>query len=112
MAMIEYFTFYDKSGTPYSFQVYPSIGEDFPSLSGVYMFTKRWTDQHRGIWHTVIYIGETQSFRDRPLDSGHPKWISAILSEFDHICIHPTILNRVAIQNDLIDKYNPPLNKT
>ena len=113
MAMIEYFTFYDKSGTPYSFQVYPSIGEDFPSLAGVYMFTKRVRNQQQGtITHYIRYIGETQSFRDRPLDSGHPKWISAILLGFDHICIHPTIFNRVAIQNDLIDKYDPPLNKT
>ena len=29
MSMIEYFTFYDKSGTPYIFQVYPSIGGGF-----------------------------------------------------------------------------------
>ena len=112
MSIIEYFTFYDENGTPYIFQVYPSIGEDFPSLAGVYMFTKRFIDPQKGLTHRVIYIGETQSFRDRPLDSGHPKWISAIISGFDHICIYPTISNRVAIQDALIDKYNPPLNKT
>lgn len=112
MSKVEDFIFYDKNGTPYIFQVYPSIGEDFPSLAGVYMFTQRGIDQQGKSYHTIRYIGETQSFRDRPLDSGHPKWISAIISGFDHICIYPTILNRVAIQDNLIDRYDPPLNRT
>jgi len=54
MSMIEYFTFYDKSGTPYIFQVYPSIGENFPSLAGVYMFTKRVRNQQQGT--TTHYV--------------------------------------------------------
>ena len=111
MSEITIGNFYDKDGTPYDFQVYP-LATDFYRKAGVYMFTKRWTDRQGEIWHTVIYIGETHSFKDRPLDSGHPKWTSAVRLGFNRICAYPTDGDRVAIQDALIDKYNPPLNRT
>ena len=110
MPMIERFNFYDNNSNSYNFQVFPT-GTSFLPNAGVYMFTKRWTDQQGKIWHTIIYIGETRSFRDRPLNSNHPKWESANQLGFDHICVYPTN-NRVWVQNALIDKYNPPLNRT
>ena len=110
MPMIEHFVFYNENGNPYNFEVYPT-GTNFLPNAGVYMFTKRWVDQREVIWHRPIYIGETQSFRDRPLDSGHPKWADVVRLGFNCICVYATN-NRVAIQDDLIDKYNPPLNKT
>lgn len=110
MSEITTCTFYDKNGTSYDFQVYP-LATDFFAKAGVYMFTKRWTDQQGGFWHTPLYIGETGSFRDRPLNSNHPKWKSADELGFNRICAYPTN-NRLWLQNALIDKYDPPLNRT
>ncbi len=110
MSKVEDFTFYDKNGTSYEFEVYPA-GTTFNSVAGVYIFTKRWINQRRQVVHTLIYVGETQSFKDRPLDNGHPKWQDARKKGFSHICVYPTN-NHVAIQNRLIAKYNPSLNKT
>ena len=107
--MIEYFTFYDEDGTPYNFEVH-SAGTIFKPIAGVYMFTKRWVDQQGVTWHRPIYIGETQSFKDRPLDSGHPKWASAVRLGFNCVCVYPTIMNRRDIQDALVDKFSPSLN--
>ena len=110
MSMIERFNFYDNNNNSYNFEVYPK-GTIFLPNAGVYMFTNRWTDQQGEIWHTIIYIGETQSFRDRPLNSNHSKWASADELGFNCVCVYPTY-NRVWLQNALIDKYDPPLNRT
>ena len=48
----------DKEG--YTFEVYPKE-TDFPAVAGVYMFTERDSDRK----HTILYIGETDSFKDR-----------------------------------------------
>ena len=109
--MIEYFTFYDENETPYNFQVY-TTDTLFNPIAGVYMFTKRWIDTQGKIWHRLLYIGEAQSFKDRPLNSNHEEWANAVALGFNCICVYPTNGDRVAIQDDLIDKYDPPLNKT
>ena len=109
MPKIEDFTFYGSTGQAYNFEVYP-IGTYFFPVAGVYMFTKRSTNQKGFVVHTIRYIGETQSFRDRPLNSGHPKWGTALKMGFDHICVLATN-SRMFIQNNLINRYNPPLNK-
>lgn len=111
MSMIEYFTFEDNNGTLYDFEVYPK-GTHFLPNAGVYMFTNRVENQQQGTTtHYIRYIGETQSFRDRPLNSNHSKWASADELGFNCVCIYPTY-NRVWLQNALIDKYDPPLNRT
>lgn len=111
MPKIEDITAYDDTRKSYTFEVYP-IGTNFNPVAGVYMFTASSTQQNGTREYTPIYIGETHSFRDRPLNSNHPKWEEALIWGFDHICVHVNANSRVLIQNKLIDAYNPPLNKT
>ena len=94
----------DNTGEEYTFEVYPAE-DNFRSDAGVYMFTKR--DSNRN--HEILYIGETHSFKDRPLDWGHSKWGSATRMGLTHICVLQTS-NRVFIQNRLIEAYKPRLN--
>ena len=56
-------TFTGKSGTPYSFYVFP-IGQECKDQSGVYIFSKREKigDKYN---HTAIYIGMAKSFETR-----------------------------------------------
>lgn len=110
MSKVEDFTFYDENETPYNFQVY-TTDTLFNPIAGVYMFTSRVENQQeRTTTHHIRYIGETHSFRDRPLNSNHEEWANAVALGFNCICVYPTNGDRVAIQDDLIDKYNPPLN--
>ena len=75
----------DNTGEEYTFEVYPAE-DNFPSDAGVYMFTKR--DSNRN--HEILYIGETDSFKDRPLgwdikNGGVlPEWDSLIYTCFRH----------------------------
>ena len=97
-------TLSDRKGNRYNFKVYPT-GTEFYDDAGVYALTKR-DDDHK---HEVLYIGETESFKDRPLGWGHEKWGKATRADVTHICVFETA-NRMYIQNRLIAKYNPPLN--
>ena len=104
MPKIADLTLRDNTGKEYAFEVYPT-GTEFNSVAGVYIFTKR--DDNRN--HDILYIGETESFKDRPLSWGHPKWEAATRMGFNHICVlHPP--NRVSIQNRLIAKSIPSPN--
>ena len=98
-------TFTDKSGNPYNFGVHPT-GTKFNNVGGVYAFTKENSDGT----HKVLYVGETESFRDRPLGWGHHKWGEATRMGITRICVLQTS-NRVFIQNKLIEAYQPPLNE-
>ena len=95
----------DNTGTEYTFEVYPK-DTTFNDVAGVYLFTKR--DSNKT--HDILYIGETESFRDRPLGWGHEKWGSAIRMGLTHICVLQTS-NRESIERKLIAAYNPPLNE-
>ena len=105
MAKIEDLTLIDTYGNKYVFEVYPK-GTDFNAVPGVYVFTMRGSSGN----HTILYIGETQSFKDRPLGWGHEKWGEATRRGLTHVCVMLTA-NRAAIQNRLIAAYSPPLNK-
>ena len=99
-------TFSDNTGNKYTFGVYPKE-TNFNDVAGVYAFTRL---NNMGK-HDVLYIGETHSFKDRPLGWGHEKWGAATRMGLTHICVMQTA-NRVAIQNRLIAFYDPPLNRT
>lgn len=105
MSQIGTATFSDSIGNNYTFKIYPT-GTQLDPVAGVYAFT-RLNSRRR---HDVLYIGETQSFRDRPLGWGHEKWGAATRMGITHICVMQTS-NRVSIQDRLIAKYDPPLNR-
>ena len=97
-------TLSDRKGNRYGFKMYP-IGTDFDAEEGVYMFTKR-DGEHK---HEILYVGETASFKERPLGWGHEKWGKATRMGMTHVGVFPTS-NRKYVQNRLIARYNPPLN--
>src|ERR1017187_5092538 len=63
MPKISTMGFTGKSGTKYSFNVYP-ISEEIPDESGIYIFSKR--EAKDSVYnHTPIYIGMAESFQNR-----------------------------------------------
>ncbi len=118
MPKVEDLTLSDNTGEKYTFEVYRKETEEFKSVAGVYMFTRRSANQH-GAWHTILYIGQTESFKNRPLNYNHEKWFSAKGMGFTHICVlqiddRDWIQNtriRRSIEKRLIVAYNPPLNE-
>ena len=108
MPKIEDLTVSDNAGEEYTFEVYPKETE-FENVAGVYLFTKRSANQH-GARHKILYIGQTEWFKYRPLNYHHHKWASATRMGFTHICVLPTD-NRFKIEEKLIDAYKPLLNE-
>ena len=99
----------DNNGEEYTFEVHPihPFGTQFKDIAGVYIFTKR--DSNRKT-HEILYVGETGSFRHRPLGWRHHKWPSATRRGITHVCILQTP-NRKYIENQLKEAYKPPLNE-
>lgn len=98
-------TITDRNGAKYLFEVYHIGHQTHIDVAGVYVFTKKGNNDK----HTILYVGETGSFGDR-LGPGHEKWESAIREGMTHVCVHETS-NRVFVQNQIKDKYNPRLNE-
>ena len=90
----------------YDFDLY-SKDDNLPDGAGVYTFTKK-----VGTKHTLLYIGQTESFDDRPVSSGHEKWNCAVRNGLTHIglYIETNEYTRKAIERELINKYNPVCN--
>ena len=112
MAKIEDFAFYGATGNKYIFQVYP-IGTEFKDIGGVYIFTRRELDYRGGATHNLLYIGQTNSFPGR-LTRLHHKWEGVLRNQGNCICIYLEVNDweRNTIEDDLIRKYLPPLNKS
>jgi hypothetical protein len=98
-----------KSGTVYTFAVYP-INTELPKSGGVYVFTKR-NQSNQSYTHTVIYIGMTQEFLARHYN--HHKDDCIDKNGATHICllIEGSEKRRKEIEVDLIKAYNPPCNE-
>ena len=111
MAKIEDFAFYGASGKQYIFQVYP-IGTEFKDIGGVYIFTRREINSRGDVTHNLLYIGRTNSLPGR-LTRLHHKWEAVLRNRGNCVCIYSELNDRERnrIENDLIQKYLPPLNK-
>lgn len=84
MAKIAGATFKGKTGS-YSFEVYPA-DTTFNSVGAVYIFTKRVVGADGKGTHTLLYIGQTESLKDRI--PNHEKWPCAVRNEVNCICVH------------------------
>ena len=100
-------TFTGASGKQYAFNVYPA-GTSFIDDGAVYIFASY--NPYREYF--VAYVGETGSMKDRI--PGHEKWDCAKEYGADSICVlwENSLLSRLTIEQDLIEAYNPPCNKT
>ena len=101
------------SGKKYCFEI-RSIDRNDPEIedvSGVYIFSKIEISfgNKETIRHDHLYIGETDSFRQR--FEKHEKWADAIDKGMQFILILPIDEDRrKSIERDLIKKHNPILN--
>jgi hypothetical protein len=102
-------TFSGKSGTNYEFVAYP-LKTEFNAVSGVYFITKRTSNKSGDISHAGIYIGQTNDLSIR-FDKHH-KADCFTEHNANCICIHREAdeEKRLAIEQDLIDKYSLPCN--
>ena len=97
-----------RSGAKYQYFIH-EIDTSFKDVPGNYIFAKEGPPRS---W-TPLYIGETESLRDRPLGPGHEKWPCAVDHEVTHIHAHessPARSVRQVEEQDLIRKWNPPCN--
>ena len=112
--------FIEESGGKYLFKCY-SLNPfrdlpNFPHDQGIYIFAKEIHNNVSGFSdYEVLYIGETNSFKGRPVSEKHEKWEHAHRLGANRICIFTKevsdTLERKSIENDLIDKYDPICNK-
>ncbi|RKU28976.1 hypothetical protein C6497_07210 [Candidatus Poribacteria bacterium] len=111
MSKIEDFAFYGVTGHQYIFQVYP-IGTEFKDIGGVYIFSRREINSQGSGTHNLLYIGQSISF-PRRLTRLHDKWNSVFRNGGNCVCVYSDLNdgNRNKIEEDLIRKYQPPLNK-
>lgn len=98
------------SGTEYKFLVYP-IGTSFKSIGGVYYISKR-TKKSDGVGgtHSQVYIGETGDLSER--FDNHHKADCFVKNNANCISVHTnnSKTERLYIEKDLIDNYNPSCN--
>lgn len=107
MGKIANMTFIGKSGAKYEFEVW-SRDTTFNDVGGVYIFSNRNSQTRR---HTVLYVGQTNSFKDRRLQH-HEQWECAEPRGGNVICTYreSSSVERQRIERDLINYYNPPCN--
>lgn len=90
---------------------------DFPYDQGVYIFAKEFPNNVSGLSdYEVYYVGQTESYKDRPVSEKHEKWEDAHRQGANCICIIAKEVSdlheRKSIEKDLRDKYDPICNKT
>ena len=116
----ENYIFFGESGEKYLFKCYRVNPfrdlPNFPHDQGIYIFAKQFHNNVSGFSdYEVLYVGETDSFKDRPVSEKHEKWEYAHRHEANFICIFTKeisdSLERKSIEDDLIDKYDPICNK-
>ena len=97
-----------KSGTKYSFEVYP-MDQDFKAIGGVYAITRR---QKLGNTHThdVIYVGQTSDLSTR--FDNHHKADCFSDNNANCICVHTdgSEASRLGKEEDLLKNYSTPCN--
>ena len=95
------------SGAQYRYWIH-KIGTSFKDSPGNYVFAKKTSPGH---W-TPIYIGETESLKDRLSD--HEKMPCIKRNGGTHIHAHLTCSDADASraeESDLLEKWDPPCNK-
>ncbi len=104
--------FQGASGRKHIFEAYTLGTETFNDVGGVYVFTKESFNQHGEKRYHPLYIGQTNSFKDR-LATNHEKWPCAVQNNVNCLCIlaEENMFSRRAIELDLLSKYNTPCNK-
>jgi excinuclease UvrABC nuclease subunit len=95
------------SGRIYSFKILYGKKRIPDHQGGIYIFVKR----RFLIFPKILYIGKATNFRERLL--GHEKWPRAFWMGATERHLHyiDTDVERSYVEEDLIRRYNPPINK-
>ena len=103
--------FQGASGRKHIFKAYTLGTETFNDVGGVYIFTKESLNQHGEKKYYPLYIGQTNSLKDR-LTASHEKLPCVVQNKVDCLCIlvEENMFSRRAIELDLLSKYNTPCN--
>lgn len=94
------------SGTKYLYDIYP-IGTDWDDTPGNYVFAKRSTEPAK--WDG-IYIGETESFKDRLPHHNELPCINRNGATHIHIRTNNSETTRLAEERDLLANHTTPCN--
>ena len=97
------------SGNEYKFNVYP-LNTDFKSIGGIYYISKRIVKENGIGSHSKLYIGQTEDLSER--FDNHHKWDCFEENSANAISIYreESKDERLGIEKDLIDNYEPPCN--
>src|SRR5258708_7060330 len=106
MAKIADATFRGESGN-YGFEVY-GVDTTFNAVGAVYVFSHREVGSDGKGLHTLLYIGQTDSLKDRIPD--HEKWPCARRHGVNCICVHREAHEKSRLQKetDLRGENNTP----
>lgn len=109
MAKIATLEITGKSGTSYTFNVYP-IDQSWKEIGAVYAVTKRTEKQGGGGSHTYIYVGQTDNMDER--HSNHHKESCFKKHKANCICVHSesSEKKRLAIEDDILNGHDWPCN--
>lgn len=110
MAKLGTVTLIGASGKKYEFNVYPWDTNFKENYGAVYFITKRTQKQDDGYSHTPIYAGQTEDLSTR--FDNHHKQACFDRHNKNCVCIYgeQDEDTRLAIEQDLIDDYDPPCN--
>ena len=94
----------------YQFVVYDLNGPDY-NAPGVYIFSRGTPNAQGGNNHQILYIGQTETLRDR-LNPSHEKWYEALRHGMNYISVYVPypVESRFDIEKFLIQHFRPPLN--
>lgn len=92
----------------YEFLVFDPRNTRWENVGGLYIFAG--LNRTRDAW-LAYYVGQTSSFAQRL--PGHEKWPAAARLGATHVHARVERLqaNRLRIERELIDYYDPPLNR-
>ena len=110
MAKFGRVTFTGESGQDYAFAAY-SRDTRFKPIAAVYVITKREANAEGRASHTRLYVGQTDSLQDQPLD--HEREHCFDRKHANCVCVFPENDQdrRLAIESDLRRAYDPPCNR-
>jgi len=109
MAILAKVTFKGASGKDYVFNEY-KLGTDFKAIGAVYIFARKVTKQDNSVVYPVVYVGETGNLSERFTDHHKAECIRFNGAECISILAQEDEKIRLAIEEDLIDNYDPPCN--
>ena len=94
----------------YQFVVYDLNGPEY-NAPGVYIFSKGTPNAQGGNNHQFLYVGQTETLRDR-LNSSHEKWNEARYLGMNYVSVYVPYPSesRFNIEQRLIEHFRPPLN--